>query len=127
MLIIDGRSSKPIYQQIIDGIKEKIIQGALEPGDRLPSVRELAKVLLTNPNTVARAYRDLEREKVIETIRGKGTFISSVYKPQFNNEILERIKENMKKIVIEAHYIGIDKERLANLLVEVYDSLTSDK
>lgn len=64
MINIDSRSSKPIYEQIIDGIKENVIRGILEPGDKLPSVRELAVMITTNPNTVSKAYKELEREKL---------------------------------------------------------------
>ncbi len=64
MINIDSRSSKPIYEQIIDGIKENVIRGILKPGDKLPSVRELAVMITTNPNTVSKAYKELEREKL---------------------------------------------------------------
>jgi len=65
----------PIYQQIMNGIKQDIVSGARKPGDKLQSVRELAEALTVNPNTVQRAYQELEREGVSETRRGTGTFI----------------------------------------------------
>lgn len=79
MLRIDPRSSTPIYEQIELGIKELILKGALKMGEKLPSVRELASILMINPNTISKAYGELEREGIIETLRGKGTFITSNY------------------------------------------------
>ena len=60
-------------------LKENIFKGILKPGDKLPSVREMASIITTNPNTVSKAYSELEREKIIETIRGKGTYVSLSY------------------------------------------------
>ena len=75
MVHLDYRDSRPIYAQIIDGLKEQITGGALKPGDKLPSVRELALVLAINPNTIQRAYRLLEFNGWIVTIPGKGCFV----------------------------------------------------
>ena len=80
MFNIDISSSTPIYEQLVDSIKEGILKGLLEPGEKLPSVRELAKTMTLNPNTIQKAYQELERQKVIVTLRGKGTYISSNYK-----------------------------------------------
>ena len=120
MITIDSRSSKPIYQQIIDKIKENIIKGILKPGDKLPSVRELAGVITINPNTISKAYSELERVKAIEVIRGKGTFVAESFNPTMDEEKMKEIKEHMKKIIIEAHYIGVDKDKLIDILNEIY-------
>jgi len=120
LINIDSRSSKPIYEQIIERIKENIIKGILKPGDKLPSVRELAAAITINPNTISKAYSELERTKAIEVIRGKGTFVAENFKPVINEEKMRRIKEHMKEIIIEAHYIGIDKYMLIDILNEVY-------
>lgn len=77
MLTIDKNSSKPYYEQLVLGIKQQVVTGILQPGDRLPSVRELAKELLMNPNTISKAYKVLEVENVIVTVKGKGTFIKN--------------------------------------------------
>lgn len=71
MFPIDARDSRPIYEQIIDQIKEQVMKGILKPGDQLPSVRQLASMLTVNANTVMKAYTELERQEVIETIRGR--------------------------------------------------------
>lgn len=118
MINIDSRSSTPIYEQIVNGIKESILKGILQPGDKLLSVREMAATLRTNPNTVAKAYGELEREKVIETLRGKGTFVSTDYKPRILEDKMERIKEDIKKVILEAKYMGLTKKEL----IEIMDS-----
>jgi GntR family transcriptional regulator len=116
LINIDSRSSKPIYEQIIERIKENIIKGILRPGDKLPSVRELAAAITINPNTISKAYNELERMKAIEVIRGKGTFVVENFKPIMDEEKMKAIKEHMKEIIIEAHYIGVDKDKLINIM-----------
>lgn len=75
MIHLDYRDSRPIYTQIIDGFREQIATGVLQPGEKLPSVRELAAVLTINPNTIQRSYRQLEVEGWIATVPGKGCFV----------------------------------------------------
>ena len=77
MVHLDYRDARPIYTQIIDGIKEQISTGVLQSGEKLPSVRELASQLAINPNTIQRAYRSLEVEGWIATVPGKGCFVCS--------------------------------------------------
>lgn len=123
MLNIDPRSSKPIYEQIIEQVKENIMKGILQPGDRLPSVREMSTLLTVNPNTVAKAYQELEREKAIETIRGKGTFIAQNYQPQRDEEKLQEVRDLLKKAVIESHYMGLGQEEIIAMLADIYQEL----
>ena len=75
MIQLDYRDARPIYTQIADGYREQILSGILLPEDRLPSVRELASTLTINPNTIQRAYRQLEMEGWIATVPGKGCFV----------------------------------------------------
>ena len=77
MVHLDYRDARPIYTQIIDGFKEQISTGILQPGDKLPSVRELAAQLAINPNTIQRSYRTLEVAGWIATVPGKGCFVCS--------------------------------------------------
>ena len=77
MIHLDYRDVRPIYAQVVDGFKEQISAGILLPGDKLPSVRELATVLTINPNTIQRSYRQLETEGWIVTVPGKGCFVCS--------------------------------------------------
>jgi len=92
MIHLDYRDVRPIYAQVIDGFKEQISAGVMQPGDRLPSVRELAAELAINPNTIQRAYRQLEMEGWIVTVPGKGCFVCSN----------ERAAEEEKKRLISA-------------------------
>src|SRR5579864_8920684 len=75
VLTVDPRSGVPIYLQIIEQIKRSVALGILQAGEQLPTVKQLALDLTVNPNTVARAYRDLERDSVIETSPGRGSFV----------------------------------------------------
>ena len=92
MVHLDYRSARPIYAQIVEGLKEQVSAGVLGPGDRLPSVRELAAELAINPNTIQRAYRQLEMEGWIVTVPGKGCFVCSD----------ERLAEEEKKQLLAA-------------------------
>ena len=78
MIHVDYRDARPIYTQIVDGIRSQIAAGVLQQGDKLPSVRELAGQLAINPNTIQRAYRELEAAGWIATVPGKGCFVLSI-------------------------------------------------
>lgn len=123
LLKIDSRSSRPIYEQIIEGMKVNILKGIILPGEKLPSVRELSSMITANPNTVSKAYRELERQKVIETIRGRGTYVSSDYKPKLEEDRMKVLKEDIKKIIIEAHYMGIEKKDLLEIMNNFYEEV----
>ena len=123
IFIIDSRSSTPIYSQIINEVKESIIKGIIEPGDKLPSVRELAEMLTVSPNTISKAYVELERLKIIETLRGKGTFVALDYKPKVEEEKMTKLKKEFKKLLMDAHYMGINKEDIKNIVEEIYAEL----
>lgn len=127
MINLDNKSNVPIYQQIVDQIKEEILKGILRSGDRLPSVREMSSMITANPNTVSRAYSELERQKVIETIRGKGTYVTSDYKPIMEVERMENLKDSIKKIIVEAQYMGISKEKIFDMINSVYESIGNNK
>lgn len=78
MIHLDYRDARPIYSQIIDSFREQIVTGVLRTGDKLPSVRELASQLTINPNTIQRAYRELEMQGWIASVPGKGSYISGI-------------------------------------------------
>lgn len=90
MIHLDYRDARPIYTQIIDGFREQILAGVLRPGDKLPSVRELAGTLTINPNTIQRAYRELEMQGWIVSVPGKGSFIGGVPTTAEMRDLLER-------------------------------------
>jgi len=95
MVHLDYRDVRPIYAQIMDGFKEQITSGVLQPGDKLPSVRELASGLAINPNTIQRSYRQLEMEGWIVTVPGKGCFVCSNEKlaEEEKNRLLQQFDE----------------------------------
>lgn len=126
MIQIDPRSSDPIYEQIINQIKENIIKGIMVPGDQLPSIRQLSSMVLANPNTVSKAYQELERTGVIETIRGKGTFIRTDYKAKVDDEKMSEIKQALKKLIIEMHYMGLTKEEMNKELEDIFKELEQE-
>ena len=126
MIKVDPRSSTPIYEQIELGIKELIMKGALKQGEKLPSVRELAAMLTINPNTISKAYGKLEREGIIETLRGKGTFVSENIEGKVDERRMEEISGSLKKIILEASYSGITKEDFIDLTLKIFSQLGVD-
>ena len=81
MVHLNYRDTRPIYSQIVDGLRDQILAGVLQNGDKLPSVRDLAGQLAINPNTIQRAYRELEMQGWIATVPGKGCFVCSDERP----------------------------------------------
>ncbi|WP_077305338.1 GntR family transcriptional regulator [Terribacillus halophilus] len=94
------QSSQPIYLQLADRLNRQIVSGELKPGDKLPSVREMAVSSKVNPNTVQRTYRELEASGIVESRRGQGTFVTE------NEEILFSTREKLKNDQIE-HFIQV--------------------
>lgn len=123
MIELDYRSKKPIYEQIIEQIKLLVIKGYLSPGDSIPSVRKMAQTLDITPSTVAKAYQELERQKVIETIRAKGTYITTMPNMEPNTEDLEKIRKRIQSELIELKRIGYSEEDVVNMVKEIYSSI----
>jgi GntR family transcriptional regulator len=115
---IDQRSSTPIYQQLVEGVKQAVARGILIQGEKLPSVRELAARITINPNTIAKAYQELEREGVIETLRGRGTFVAVQEIKASEGEKKRVICEMAEKILVEAYYLGLTQDELLDILGE---------
>jgi len=111
MIIIDYKDVRPIYEQVVDKFQTLIIKGALKPDSQMPSVRSLAVDLSINPNTIQKAYAELERRGFIYTVKGRGSFISE--SGSFRQYVIEELKTKLKDIVEQAENIGISKERLA--------------
>jgi DNA-binding transcriptional regulator YhcF (GntR family) len=110
----------PIYLQIMNFVKKLIVRGILKPGDKIPSVRDMALFLGVNPNTVQKAYEELEREGTIYTKRGQGNFVNE------DENIVERIKETMVKELVERYRkeleeLGISKKEIFDLLKEMLE------
>lgn len=122
MFNINIMSDKPIYEQIIKNIKELSLKKILKPNDKLPSVREMASILSVNPNTVSKAYQELERQKVIHTVRGRGTFMNPDADFSVDDERVEDTIDKLRDICIELAHLGWDKKKI----IEEIESIHSD-
>lgn len=118
MFELDVRSRKPIYEQLVEKLKQLIINDVLKENEKLPSVRELAQQLTINPNTIQKAYRELESQGYIYSLKGKGSFVHPSGKVD-NEEELKKVREELKKLFAEAIYLGMTSEEIAALLREV--------
>lgn len=122
MIAINYRDPRPIYEQIQAELRRLMLTGALPPGSRLPSVRELAGQLAINPNTIQRAYRELELDGYILSVAGKGSFVAQI----------DQLAEQQKKQAVDAfcpaaqrlRALGLSGEELASLLAQ--EALTDD-
>lgn len=115
---ISQRDGVPIYLQIVQQVKYLIASGRLESGAELPPIRVLAEKLLINPNTVARAYRELEMEGVVEKRRTAGTYVSDAASPLARRERLKIIGERIDALLVEARQMNVDVETLMRLIQE---------
>lgn len=118
MFELDVRSRKPIYEQLVERLKELIITEVLTADEQLPSVRTLAHQLTINPNTIQKAYRELESQGYIYSIKGKGSFVSPAT-PNLNREKIEKVKNELSKLLSEAIYLGITKDELFNMIQDL--------
>jgi GntR family transcriptional regulator len=114
---LNYRDSKPIYEQIKEGLRKLVISGAIAKDEKLPSVRELAAELVINPNTIQRAYRELEQEGYIYTISGKGSFAAE--QSDVNGRRNEELLQQFDEIVRELLYLSKDKEALIQRIEEI--------
>jgi GntR family transcriptional regulator len=112
---IDNASDRPVYQQIIDQVKRDIALGRLVKDEKLPTVRELARQIAINPNTIGKAYRQLEQEGIIVTKPGAGAFVASL-DSNLNRSVRKKlISEELELIAVEAYHMQIDKQTLLEL------------
>ena len=112
MITIDPSGYVPIYEQIKNGVKGKIAMGALKPNDPLPSIRDLAAELVVNPNTVARAYRELESEGFISTWKGKASFVTDNSASLIKRERQRFMDDVFDRAVSEARKFGLGEEEI---------------
>lgn len=111
MVQLNYRDAKPIYEQIKEGLRKLVVSNALAAGDKLPSVRELASQLAINPNTIQRAYKELENEGYIYTIVGKGTFVAE-NKSEVQDGREKELMMQFDELVMELLYLEVSKETL---------------
>ncbi len=110
MIVIDYRDARPIYEQVVERFKMLILRGVLRPDDKIPSVRNLAVDLSINPNTIQRAYAELERQGYIYTVKGKGNFVSD--SKALLLKYREEIFDELGRICKAAFEVGITREEL---------------
>lgn len=119
MISLDYKDGRSLHEQIAVQLKELIISGALACDEQLPSVRELSVSLTVNPNTVQRAYRELEQEGFIYSIKGRGSFVAPVTREQNERRALE-LYDTLTSIVKELMYLGEKKVSIENIVNNVY-------
>lgn len=117
VILISNSSELPIYQQIAEQIKEQIISKKLTEGDLLPSIRNLARELKISVITTKKAYSELEKERFIESVPGKGTFVAKANLEYLTEMRLKKIEENLLIALIEAKAINLSREELINMLI----------
>ena len=116
---IDLKSRKSIYQQVVDKLKEMIIKGELHADDKLPSVRDFSKTLLINPNTVSKAYKELEREGYIYTTNGLGTYVAEQSSVKPDKKRVGEIKTQLSFYINELFYAGLSEAEIDKLVQEI--------
>ncbi|WP_298846776.1 GntR family transcriptional regulator [Clostridium sp.] len=119
-IIISNSSQDPIYEQIVTQIKTAIMKEELEQGDALLSIRSLAKELLISVITTKRAYEELEKEGFIETVAGKGSYVSCQNKDLIREKRLKTIEENLAGVVSESKFLNLSLEELQSMLAILY-------
>jgi len=127
-LELDFRSGIPIYLQVVDRLKELIVNGRLQPGDQLPTVRALAQELRVNFNTVARSYRILDESGVISTQQGRGTYILEMPPPEVTESIRQQSLEALtRRTLADASRLGVPPDRLVEVLKEQIERAKNDR
>lgn len=124
MILLDYKDSRPIYEQVAEKLQELMLLGVLEEDSQMPSVRSLAMELSINPNTIQRAYGELERNGFIYTVKGRGGFVGSIRK--LRNARERELARKMEGLAQEARKIGISREEFLKTAGEVYDCYARD-
>ena len=117
MISLNYRDARPIYEQVKDGLRKLVVSGALQPGEKLPSVRAMASTLAINPNTIQRAYEALEREGYLYSVAGKGSFVAE--RGEVDDARQDNLLAQFDAAVSELLYLGVDEQELARRLTEL--------
>jgi GntR family transcriptional regulator len=122
-LELDFESGVPIYMQLVDRVKQMVASGQLQPGQQLPTMRQLAADLRINYNTVGRAYLILDQEGVISTQQGRGTFVASrLDEGQLQEMRLDKLRSMLGKVLHEARVLGYDRQEIKRIVQEQLDA-----
>jgi GntR family transcriptional regulator len=122
LLALDPGDARPIYGQIIDRVRYAVAAGVLRPGELVPSVRELAKQLVVNPNTVARAYRDLQAEGLIEPVRGTGLAVAADAPGRCQATRRDLVRARLRSALDEARRSELDPAEIEAILREEWEA-----
>ncbi len=121
MIFIDYKSRTPIYEQLIDNIKSLVVSGMLKRDDQLPSVRQLAQELAINPNTIQKAYSELEREGVIYSLKGRGSFIGSSLN-ELRSVQQRELLEQLAGLSAELYRLEVPQEQVCAVVQQTYQA-----
>src|ERR1043165_1945570 len=114
---LDGRSGIPTYLQLVQQVRQAVRLGILRPGDQLPTVKEVVGSLAINPNTVLKAYRELDRERLVDGRRGGGTFVSDELPPPPPDGVKD-LRTALQRWIVRARAAGLDEESMAALFAD---------
>ena len=118
LLDLDTSDDRPIYGQIADRVKFAVAAGVLRPGELVPSVREMSKQLVVNPNTVARAYRDLQTEGLLEPVRGTGLQVAEGAQERCREARREHVRRRLRAAIDDAVQSNMDRAEIEAILRE---------
>lgn len=121
MILLDYRDKRPIYEQVVEKLERLIVGGALEPEEKMPSVRSLAMELSVNPNTIQRAYAQLEQEGYIYTVSGRGSFVAP--ESEWRESKLKKLFKEWQEVTLRAKEAGMQKERLQEGIESIYSEM----
>ena len=113
---VNPSSSEPVYAQLVRQVREAVARGALRPGERLPSVRDLALQLVINPNTIAAGYREMEHAGLVYSQRGRGTFVAEIGNPSSVAERRRLLQKPVDALLTEATHLGFSEEECIDLV-----------
>jgi GntR family transcriptional regulator len=123
LLHVNGSSGVPIYQQIVGQVRNAVASGAARVGDSLPSVRKLAADLRINPNTIARAYQELEREGITRAVPGGGTYIADVEPGILKSEKIRRLRPLVRQLAVECVQLRFTERECLEMLKQEFAGL----
>ena len=126
-IILSNASSDPIYIQIMNQIRQSILSGDLRAGDSLPSIRQLAKDLQVSVITTKRAYDELENEKLIDSVVGKGCFVSGANKEFIREQRMKRLEEKIIEVIQESSALGMSQQDLIDHLTVLFEEKEEQK
>ena len=124
MILLDYRDKRPIYEQVVDKLERLIVGGGLEANYKMPSVRSLAMELSVNPNTIQRAYAELEQNGYIYTVAGRGSFVA--HECEWRNGKLEELTKDLAELLLKAKEAGMTVEATIEVVKKTFEEAGDD-